>query len=224
MSGANTLAAMWATPSNDASQQTQRFEESPSSGVESILAASSLPHADKKGSRLPQLLQGCPSSHFLEPSMIQQHPIEWILQLLILFLAMHFQSELLNALSSNSYSSVQDSYLLLILLLIEKKTSNLLDGLYQSAYNKQIESLLKQAKEFGVSVFGDGATIKTTPLINALGAGVHNSFAMLEVFDCTDHCATGGKKDASYIANLFLPLITKLESIKDPYVSSVNIS
>ncbi len=38
-------------------------------------------------------------------------------------------------------------------------TSNLLDGLYQSVYNKQIESLLKQAKVFGVSVFGDGATI-----------------------------------------------------------------
>ena len=38
-----------------------------------------------------------------------------------LFLAMHSQSDLLNALSSNSYSTAQDSYLLLILLLIGQK-------------------------------------------------------------------------------------------------------
>ena len=48
MSGANTLAALFATPGNDASQQKRPFEESPNSGVESISAASSLSHIDKK--------------------------------------------------------------------------------------------------------------------------------------------------------------------------------
>ena len=48
MSGANTLAAMWATPGNDASQRKRPFEESPNSGVESISAASTLSHTDKK--------------------------------------------------------------------------------------------------------------------------------------------------------------------------------
>ena len=48
MSGANTLAAMWATPGNDASQRKRPFEESPNSGVESTSAASSLSHYDKK--------------------------------------------------------------------------------------------------------------------------------------------------------------------------------
>ena len=48
MSGANTLAAMWATPCNDASQRKQPFEESPNSGVESILAASTLSRTEKK--------------------------------------------------------------------------------------------------------------------------------------------------------------------------------
>ncbi len=56
----------------------------------------------------------------------------------------------------------------------KKMTSNLLDGLYQSAYNKQIESLLKQAKVFGVSVFGDGATIKKVPLMNFLASSPNN--------------------------------------------------
>ena len=100
----------------------------------------------------------------------------------------------------------------------------LLNKLYDVNWTKETNLLLKDSHIFGISLFGDGATIKTSPLINALGAGVHNPFAMLEVFDCTDHCATGGKKDGCYIANLFLPLITKLESIKDPYVSSVNLS
>ncbi len=43
-------------------------------------------------------------------------------------------------------------------------TGHLLDGLYQSAYSKEIESLLKQSKIFGVALFGDGATIKKVPL------------------------------------------------------------
>ena len=107
MSGANTLA------------RKQPFEDSPNSGVESIFAASFLSQTDKK--RPLQLLQGCPSSLFLGWSMIQQHPIEWIFQLLILFIAMHSQSALLNALSFNSYSNAQESYLLLILLLIRRR-------------------------------------------------------------------------------------------------------
>jgi hypothetical protein len=95
----------------------------------------------------------------------------------------------------------------------------LLTKLYDINWSKETHTLLKEALIYGISLFGDGATIKTVPMINALGAGVHNSFAMLDVFDCTSHCATGGKKDAPYIANLFLPLISKLESMEDPYAS-----
>ena len=100
-----------------------------------------------------------------------------------------------------------------------KMGGTLLAKLYDVNWDKETHSLLKDAQIFGISLFGDGATVKTVPMINALGAGVHNSFAMLDVFDCTKHCATGGKKDATYIANLFLPLISKLESMEDPYVS-----
>ena len=98
----------------------------------------------------------------------------------------------------------------------------LLAKLYDVNWAKETNTLLKDAHIYGISLFGDGATVKTVPMINALGAGVHNSFAMLDVFDCTAHCANGGKKDATYIANLFLPIISKLESMSDPYVSSLN--
>ena len=67
-----------------------------------------------------------------------------------------------------------------------------------------------------MSLFGDGATIKCIGC-----SGVHNSFTMLDVFDCTGHCSEGGKKDAEYIANLFLPLIAKLEKKVDTYVSTL---
>ena len=95
----------------------------------------------------------------------------------------------------------------------------LLRKLYDVNWVQETDTLLKDSHIFGISLFGDGATIKTTPMINALGAGVHNSFAMLDVFDCTGHCAEGGKKDATCIAHLFLPLITKLEQRKDVHVS-----
>jgi hypothetical protein len=62
----------------------------------------------------------------------------------------------------------------------KKMTSNLLDGLYQSAYSKQIESMLKQSKIFDVTLFQDGATIKK----NFLAWSPNNPCALLEIADC----------------------------------------
>ena len=99
----------------------------------------------------------------------------------------------------------------------------LLDKLYDVNWMQETSSLLKDSHTFGASLCGDGATQKTVPMINCLGAAVHNSFAMLDVFDCTDHCARGGKKDAAYISELFLGVIAKLEEMKDQYVSIIVI-
>jgi len=99
-------------------------------------------------------------------------------------------------------------------------TSNLLDGLYQSAYNKQIESLLKQAKVFGVSVFGNGATIKKVPLMNFLASSPNNPCALLEIADCTSEMASGGKKSAQYICGLIKPIISRIEMTKTSQFSN----
>ena len=56
---------------------------------------------------------------------------------------------------------------------------------------------------------------------NALGHGVHNPFAKLHVFDCTDQCSVGGKKDAQYIAGLFLSLVEKFKNTEDDYISTL---
>jgi len=90
-----------------------------------------------------------------------------------------------------------------------------LDAIHETSYKQQMSALLSEAKIFGVTVFGDGATIKSVPLVNVLAAGVNNPFALLDIVDCTDHCARGGKKDARYIADIVKPLITKIESERD---------
>ena len=87
----------------------------------------------------------------------------------------------------------------------------LLDTLHDTYYDKCIKLLRDNGLLFDVTCFGDGATIKTVPLVNMMACGVHIPAAVLDVADCTDHVAEGGLKDATYLANLFLPLIVKLE-------------
>jgi hypothetical protein len=72
-----------------------------------------------------------------------------------------------------------------------------------------------EARVFGITVFGDGATIKSVPLVNVLASCVNNLFALLEIANCTAHLAKGGKKDAKYIAKLIMPLIQLMETEKD---------
>jgi hypothetical protein len=75
-------------------------------------------------------------------------------------------------------------------------------------------SLLKEAEIYGLSIYGDGATIRRMPLINVLAAGVHNPAAVLEIANCTKQMEDGKKKDATYIAGLFKPHIEEFEKVK----------
>jgi len=74
------------------------------------------------------------------------------------------------------------------------------------------EKLYKDIDIFGVSFYGDGATIKKLPLINILASGTHIPACVIEIVDCSKHLESGGKKDSSYIASLFRPHIDKMES------------
>jgi hypothetical protein len=89
-----------------------------------------------------------------------------------------------------------------------------LNALYSTYWTEQMKTLLSEARVFGLTLFGDGATIKTVPLVNVLAAGVNNPFALLDIADCTDHLAKGGKKDAQYIAKICMPLMKQIESEK----------
>ncbi len=63
-----------------------------------------------------------------------------------------------------------------------------------------------------MTIFGDGATITNVPLMNILAVSHNNLFALLEIVDCTDQMAKGGKKDAKYLPGIVRPLIKSLEA------------
>ncbi len=87
--------------------------------------------------------------------------------------------------------------------------------LLEISYEKKMEdtqkSLLKEADVFGLSFYGDSATIGKLPLTNLMASGVEEHSAVLDIVDSSDHMAAGGIKDGTYIANLFEPWIKKLD-------------
>ncbi len=85
----------------------------------------------------------------------------------------------------------------------------LLDLNYEAYIKRNFIELMKDAEYFGISLFGDGATVRKSPLLNILGSSVYMPACCLEIVDCHDHMANGGKKDATFIANCFLPYIEK---------------
>jgi hypothetical protein len=46
-----------------------------------------------------------------------------------------------------------------------------LDSLYKTNWKEQMKTLLSEARTFDITVFGDGATISTVPLVNVVAQG-----------------------------------------------------
>lgn len=92
-----------------------------------------------------------------------------------------------------------------------KVGGELLDLNYQLHKDRILEDLQKEADVYGLSFFGDGATVKKSPLMNVLASSVHLPVGCLRIVDCTGHLESDGRKDAAYIADLFLPHITQME-------------
>jgi hypothetical protein len=90
-----------------------------------------------------------------------------------------------------------------------------LDALYVTHWKEQMKTLLSEACIFGITIFGDGATIKTVLLVKVLAACVNDKFVLLEIAGCTAHLAKGGKKDAKYIAKIIMPFIQLMDSEED---------
>jgi len=88
----------------------------------------------------------------------------------------------------------------------------LLDLNYHKYKTDMMEDVVKDADVYGVTFFGDGATVKKTPLINILVSSVYLPAGCLAIVDCTRHLQEDGRKDATYISELFTPYITEMES------------
>ena len=64
-------------------------------------------------------------------------------------------------------------------------------------------------------LYGDGATIVRSPLINILASSPDNPQCVLDVVDCTDHCPKGKKKDAHFIAQTALKCMKQVDREKE---------
>ena len=94
----------------------------------------------------------------------------------------------------------------------------LLDATFSTIREEIKRQVLKESTVFGIAIFGDGATHLRIPYINILAAGVHNDAGLLDIADCSGHVAKGYKKDAEYIAKLFIPHMEQLDPDKTRYV------
>lgn len=83
---------------------------------------------------------------------------------------------------------------------------------YDHYIDTSFSKALNNAEYYGITLFGDGATIKKTPFLNILVSSISEPAAVLEITDCSEHLSNGGKKNAEYIAGLLKPHIAKFES------------
>jgi hypothetical protein len=84
-----------------------------------------------------------------------------------------------------------------------KMGGELLDINFKNISSINKTNLLKEASVGGITFMGDGATIHRMPLLNVLATSGSIPPITVGIVDCTEHMAAGGKKDASYIADIF---------------------
>jgi len=90
----------------------------------------------------------------------------------------------------------------------------LLDDNYEKYKTELLHQLSIEVETFGLTFYGDGATVRKMPLFNILAAGVHCPAAVLEIADCSSQMQSGGKKDAKFISDLFLPHMRQVDPLK----------
>ena len=59
---------------------------------------------------------------------------------------------------------------------------------YKQLQERQCEQLKTDANIYGLTLYGDGATVKRMPLLNILASGAHLTTAVLEITDCSGEC------------------------------------
>ena len=79
----------------------------------------------------------------------------------------------------------------------------LLDINFSNIHGINKAKLLVEAPLCGITFLGDGATIKQMPLFNVLAMSGSTPPLTIGIVNCTKHMAAGGKKDASYIVDIF---------------------
>ena len=80
---------------------------------------------------------------------------------------------------------------------------DLLELNYKNCYINNRETILSEASTVGLAFLSDGATVKQMPLMIVLVMCGPIPPIVAGIQDYTDHMASGGKKDETYIADIF---------------------
>ena len=90
-----------------------------------------------------------------------------------------------------------------------------LPALYSSYRAAAIKKLIGEAPLSGFTLLGDGASIRKISLVNIIASNPGKESCMLDVVDCSEHIiAEDGRKDAWYIAKMFLTVLRERDPNK----------
>ena len=92
----------------------------------------------------------------------------------------------------------------------KKVSTTLLRMNYDMYLQETMEKLSSEAKHFGLSIMGDGATVARKPLLNTLFNGVYMPVFVANIKDCSKSLAEGETKNAEYIAGVCIQLMKDL--------------
>lgn len=85
---------------------------------------------------------------------------------------------------------------------------SILKAIYESYYDEQVAKLMEDA-----DLYGDGAMIKTTPLINVIASSPSNPSCVLNVIDCSKHMIKGGVKGTKFISLKMLKVNSNITNL-----------
>ena len=100
---------------------------------------------------------------------------------------------------------------------VHEMGGGLLEANYFAYQLESVNKLLTKVELFGLGIFGDGATIVKTPMMNKLACSTGNPHCVLQVVDCSSHCAKGEKKDAFYVCQQMLPKMREIDPERKHY-------
>ena len=69
----------------------------------------------------------------------------------------------------------------------------------------------RDADTFGLAVMGDWATIKKCPILNTLVINDTLRPFVAAIHDCKEHMSKAGEKDAVFISNIFMGVVSKYD-------------
>jgi hypothetical protein len=90
-------------------------------------------------------------------------------------------------------------------------SGELLTALYKDYVKTCHNKLLLNVMYYGLSLIGDGATIKKMPLFNILVSGQECQIYVARVYDCTEDLQVGQNKSGEFLANLFRETAMKID-------------